>query len=169
MYRIAIAIFTLSIGVHCYAQRDPERGWTDKNNTEMYAAHMIRIAYYERGYMGAKVQVRGDGTRKIFEVHPGRIYHIKAMQILGQNDLPAEAMSTAPTVGDVYSDARISDWIAAVNSRYNRALGLWSVRCDHATADCTIQVGPHTGVRCNATGDCKIQVGPDMHHAPEPK
>ena len=95
MYRrIAVAIFTLSISVHCYAQRDPERRWTDKNNAEQYAAYMIQIAYYERGYMGARVQVRDDGATKVFEVEPGRIDHIKAMQILGRNDLPAEAMST---------------------------------------------------------------------------
>jgi hypothetical protein len=129
---------------------------------------MIQIAYHERGYMEARVQVRDDGATKVFEVHPGRIYHIKAMQILGRNDLPAEAMSTAPTVGDVYSDARISDWIGVVNSQYNRALHRWSVRCDHATADCTIQVGPDTGVRCDATGDCTIEVGPDSH-PPQPK
>jgi len=163
MYRrIALAIFTLSISVHCYAQRDPERTWTDKNNAEQYAAYMIQIAYSERGYVGAKVQVRDDGATKVFEVHPGRIYHLKAMQILGQNDLPAEAMSSAPTVGEVYSDARINDWITNVKSQYNRALR-WCVRCDHATADCTIQVGPDTGVRCDATGDCKIEVGPDTH------
>jgi hypothetical protein len=104
---------------------------------------MIQIAYHERGYMEARVQVRDDGATKVFEVHPGRIYHIKAMQILGRNDLPAEAMSTAPTVGDVYSDARVSDWIATIN----RALRWGSVRCDHATADCTIQVGPDATLR----------------------
>jgi hypothetical protein len=71
MYRrIAIAIFTLSIGVHCYAQRDPERGWTDKNNAEKYAAYMIQIAYSERGYMGARVQVRDDGATEVFECTP---------------------------------------------------------------------------------------------------
>jgi hypothetical protein len=144
MYRrIAVAIFTLSISVHSYAHRDPEQRWTDKNNAEQYAAYMIQIAYYERGYMGARVQVRDDGATKVFEVEPGRIYHIKAMQILGRNDLPAEAMSTAPTVGDVYSDARVSDWIATIN----RALRWGSVRCDHATADCTIQVGPDATLR----------------------
>ena len=141
--RIALAIFTLSISVHCYAQRDPERRWTDKNNAEQYAVYMIQIAYYERGYMGVRVQVRDDGARKIFEVDPGRIYHIKAMQSLGQNDLPAEAMSTAPTVGDVYSAARINEWIATLKSQYNRAVS-WGVRCDRATADCTIEVGPDT-------------------------
>ena len=134
----------LSISVHCYAQRGPERRWTDKNNAEQYAAYMIQIAYYERGYIGARVQVRDDGARKIFEVVPGRIYHIKAMQILGQNDLPAEAMSTAPTVGDVYSAARINEWVATLKSQYNRALSLRSVRCDHPTAGCTIEVGPDT-------------------------
>ncbi len=84
MYRrIALAILTLSISVHCYAQRDAERRWTDKNNAEQYAAYMIQIAYYERGYMGVRVHVRDDGARMTFEVDPGRIYHIKAMQILG--------------------------------------------------------------------------------------
>jgi hypothetical protein len=142
MYRqIALAIFTLSISVHCCAQRDPERGWTDKNNAEKYAAYRIQIAYQERGYMGVKVQVRDDGTTKVFDVEPGRIYHVKVMQFLGLNDLPAEAMSTAPTAGDVYSADRINEWILTVKSQYNRALS-WAVRCDYAASDCTIQVGP---------------------------
>ena len=42
MYRrIALAIFTLSISVPCYSQRDPERTMTDKNYVEQYAAYMI--------------------------------------------------------------------------------------------------------------------------------
>ena len=44
---------------------------------------MIRIAYNERGYLGVNVQVRQDGTRRVFEVDPGRIYPIKAVDILG--------------------------------------------------------------------------------------
>lgn len=112
--RIALAIFVLSIG--SYAQGTPERGWTDKNNTERYAACMIRIGYYELGYLGVRIQVRDDGTRKIFEVERGRVDHIKAVQILGNNDLPAEAMTGAPTVGEVYSDARISDWVNTLRS-----------------------------------------------------
>jgi hypothetical protein len=109
MYRrIALAIFRFSISVHCCAQRDPERRWTDKNNAEQYAAYMIQIAYNDRGYMGARVQVLDGGARNILEVDMGRIYHVKAMQILSRNDLPAQAVSTAPTVGDVYSAARIN-------------------------------------------------------------
>ena len=141
MYRqIALStVFGLCICLYSQAQQHPEQRWTDKNNAEQYAAYMIQIAYYERGYMGAKVQVRGDGARRIFEVDPGRIYHIKAMQILGENDLPAEAMSTAPTVGDVYSAARINDWIATLTSQYKRAAS-WGIRADHANANVTIQV-----------------------------
>ena len=48
-------------------------------------------AYNEQGYMGVRVQVKEDGARRIFEVDPGRIYHIKAVLILG-NDHAAEAI-----------------------------------------------------------------------------
>jgi hypothetical protein len=139
---IVLAVLTLSISVCCYSQRDTERGMTDRNYVEQYAAHMIRIAYYERGYMGVRVQVRDEGERKVFEVVPGRVYHLKAMQILPKNDLPAEAMSTAPTVGDVYSDVpvRMNDWIATLKSRYNRTAAHWGVRLDHANAEATIEV-----------------------------
>ena len=76
MYRrIALAVLTLLISVCCYAQSDTERRWTDQNNAEQYAAYMIQIAYYERGYMGVRVQVRDDGTRKVFEVVPERLPH----------------------------------------------------------------------------------------------
>jgi outer membrane protein assembly factor BamA len=138
--RIALAIFTLSIGVHCYAQRDPERGWTDKNNAEEYAAYLIRIAYSELGYLGARVQVRENGTRRIFEVERGRVYHIKAVRILGSNDLPAEAMTAAPTVGDVYCNARINGWVDTLRSRYKKDAS-WGMRVDHANASVTIEVG----------------------------
>ena len=89
--------------------------------------------------MAVRVQVRDDGARKVFDVVSGRVYHIKAVQILPQNDLPAGAMSTAPTVGDAYSADRIHDWIATLKSRYNRAAH-WGMRLDHANADATIEV-----------------------------
>src|ERR1700689_3189843 len=94
----------------------PSEDGLTRTMPKQYAAYMIQIAYRERGYMGARVQVRDDGATKVFEVKPGRIYHVKAMKILGRNDLPAEAMSTASTVGDVYSAARINEWIATVQS-----------------------------------------------------
>jgi outer membrane lipoprotein SlyB len=78
---------------------------------------MIRIVCYELGYMGLRVQVRDGGARKVFDVVPGRIYHIKALQIHPQNDLPAGAMSGAPTVGDAYSAIALT-----TGSRASRAV-----------------------------------------------
>jgi hypothetical protein len=141
MYRrIALALFTLSIGFNAYAQGTPERGWTDKNNAEEYAAYMIRIAYSELGYLGARVQIRADGARRIFDVEPGRIYHIEAVRIQGNNDLPAEAMTAAPTVGDVYPDARVNDWVQTLRSRYKKDAS-WGMLVDNANASVTIEVG----------------------------
>jgi hypothetical protein len=141
MYRrIAFAIFALSISFYAYAQGTPERGWTDKNNAEEYAAYMIRVAYSELGYLGARVQVKADGARRTFDVEPGRVYHIKAVQILGNNDLPAEAMNAAPTVGDIYSNARINDWVDNLRSRYKKDAS-WAMRADDANASVTIEVG----------------------------
>ena len=141
MYRrIALAIFAFSIGFYSHAQDNPGRGWTDKNNAEEYAAYLIRIAYYDLGYLGARVQVRENGTRRIFEVEPGRVYRIKDVQILGNNDLPAQAITAAPTVGDVYSNARINDWVDTLRRRYKKDAS-WGMRADHANASVMIEVG----------------------------
>jgi outer membrane protein assembly factor BamA len=132
-------LFALCISIYSQAQQEGEQKWTDKNNAGQYGAYMIKIAYYERGYMGASVKGRDDGALRIFQVDPGRIYHIKAVQILGQNDLPAEATSAAPTVGDVYSAARINEWIATLKSQYKKGAS-WGMRADRANADVTVEV-----------------------------
>jgi hypothetical protein len=137
----------------CAQEGTVEHGWTDKNNTEMYAAHMLQVAYSEQGYLGAKVEVRQAGTKRVFVVQPGRIYHVERFDVSGLSDLPGEAMTDSPKAGDVYDmyvPDRINEWIATLKSQYNRTLS-WGVRCDHAAAD------------------CRIEVGPDVHYAPEPK
>ena len=150
--RIALLLFVLSVSMCSYAQqgRPLEPGWTDKNNTERYAAYMLQVAYNEQGYWGAKVEVRQAGTKRVFVVQPGRIYHVECFDVSGLSDLPGEAMTNSPKAGDVYSPDRINEWISTLKSQYNRVV-YWGVRCDHATAD------------------CRIEVGPDVHHAPEPK
>jgi len=142
--RIAFLLIVLSLSVcTCAQEGNVEHGWTDKNNTEMYAAYMLRVAYNEQGYWGAKVEVRQAGTRRVFVVQPGRIFHVERFDVSRLSDLPEEAMADSPKAGDVYSPDRINEWIATVKSQYNRALS-WGVRCDHATTDCTIDVGPDT-------------------------
>jgi len=137
--QVVSAIFVVFACLYGLAQSGAGQGWTDKNNAEEYAAYMIRVAYNERGYIGASVQVREDGTRRIFEVDPGRIYHIKALDILGRNRLPPQAMTSAPCVGDVFSSARMNDWTASLKSRYRRTAS-WGMRSDPANAEVTIEV-----------------------------
>jgi hypothetical protein len=49
--RITSLLIVLSLSVYMCAQEGTvEHGWTDKNNAEMYADYMLRIAYYEQGY-----------------------------------------------------------------------------------------------------------------------
>jgi hypothetical protein len=57
--RIAFLLFVLFLSVYSCAQEGTvEHGWTDKNNTEMYAAYMLQNAYNEQGYGGAEVEIR---------------------------------------------------------------------------------------------------------------
>lgn len=142
--QMVFLLIVLSLSLYACAQEgNVEHGWTDKNNTEMYAAYMLQVAYNEQGYWGAKVEVRQAGTKRVFVVQSGRIYHVGRFDVSKLNDLPERAMTDSPKAGDVYSPDRINEWIATLKSQYNRALS-WGVRCDHATADCTIEVGPDT-------------------------
>jgi hypothetical protein len=149
--RIAFLLIVLSLSVYMCAQEGTvEHGLTDKNTTEMYAAYMLQIAYNEQGYWEAKVEIRQAGTKRVFVVQPGRIYHVERFDVFGLSDLPKDALTDSPKAGDVYSPDRINEWIATLKSQYNRVLS-WGVRCDHSTAD------------------CRIEAGPDMHRLPEPK
>lgn len=114
--RLLLALSAFTFCLHCSAQTATRQSWTDKNNAEESAAYMIRIAYYDLGYMGASVRVRQDGAKRTFEVDPGRVYHIKELRIAGHGDLPAEALATAPKSGDIYSAGRLNEWIALLKS-----------------------------------------------------
>lgn len=100
------------------AQRSIAPGWTDQNNVQMSAAYMLRMSYYERGYLGARVQVTQQDGRDMFTVDPGPIYHFKSVTVTG---LPENAMTSvmqdASEAGDVYSAARVNDWLADVKKR----------------------------------------------------
>ncbi len=138
--RIGFLLIVLSLSVYSCAQEGTvEHGWTDKNNAEMYAAYMLRNVYYEQGYWEAKVEIRQTGTKRVFVVEPGRIYHVKRFDVSGLNGLPEEAMADSPKAGDVYSPDRVNEWIAAVEKRYVQRAN-WGVRLDHAHAQAEIEV-----------------------------
>jgi hypothetical protein len=123
----------------CAQEGTVEHGWTDKNNTEMYAAYMLQNAYYGQGYWGAKVEIRQAGTKRVFVVQPGLIYHVARFDVSGLGDLPDGAMTDSPKAGDVYSLDRVGEWIATIRKRYSRR-ATWGVRLDHAHAQAVIEV-----------------------------
>ena len=138
--RIAFLLIVLSLSVCAFAQEGTvEHGWTDKNNTQMYAAYLLQHAYYEQGYWESKVEIRQAGTKRIFVVQPGRIYHVERFDVSMLSDLPQESMTDSPKAGDVYSPARINEWIATVEKRYGRRVG-WGAQLDRAHAQVMIAV-----------------------------
>lgn len=138
--RIAFLLIVLSSSACAFAQEGTvERGWTDKNNTEMYAAYMLQNAYYEQGYWGAKVEVRQAGTKRVFAVEPGPIYHVGRFDVSRLSDLPEEATAESPKPGDVYSPDRVNQWIATIEKKYGRRVN-WGSQFDRAHAQVTIEV-----------------------------
>jgi hypothetical protein len=137
---IAFLLIVLSLSVYACAQEGiVEHGWTDKNNTEMYAAYMLRNAYGEQGYCETKVEIRQAGTKRVFVVEPGRIYHVARFDVSGLGDLPEDAMTDSPKAGDVYSSDRVSEWVATIRKRYS-GRATWGVRLDRAHALAMIEV-----------------------------
>jgi hypothetical protein len=138
--RIVFLIIVLSLTVYVCAQEGiAEHGWTDKNNTEMYASYMLQHAYYEQGYWESKVEIRRAGTKRIFVVQPGRIYHVERFDVSRLGELPAEAMTDAPKAGDVYSPAQVTEWSATIEKRYGRRVN-WGSQVDRAHAQVMIEV-----------------------------
>jgi outer membrane protein assembly factor BamA len=102
--------------------QDQRSGWTDKNNGQMYAAYMLRTTYYERGYMSAQVDVKRSGEEDVFVVNPGPVFHFKDVKIVGlPEDLAQQVMKYAPKTGEVYSAARITDWLEQEEKRLPEA------------------------------------------------
>lgn len=138
--RFAFLFTVLSLSVCVCAQEGTvEHGWTDKTNTEMYASYMLQHAYYEQGYWESKVEIRQAGTKRIFVVQPGRIYHVERFDASHLGDLPEEAMADAPKAGGVYSPDRVNEWIETIEKRYGRRVN-WGSQFDRAHAQVMIEV-----------------------------
>jgi outer membrane protein assembly factor BamA len=144
--RIALVVFTLSISVYSRAQQGYEQRWTDKNNAEEYAAYVIQIAYNERGYISAKVEVKQSAEEDVFVVNPGPVFHFKDIRVVGlPENVARQMMNSAPKTGEVYSQARINDWLAegskqlAAASIVQKFAGQ-KVRMDRAAATAIVTV-----------------------------
>jgi len=99
--------------------RPTENKWTDKNNTEQSAAYLLRMTYYQQGYCGAKVEIKQDGSRRLFIVDPGEIFHLNRLTVIGMRTFPADKlMQDSPKSGDVFSVAHINDWVEQIRKKY---------------------------------------------------
>jgi outer membrane protein assembly factor BamA len=104
--------------------RPTENKWTDKNNTENAAAYLLRMTYYQRGYCGAKVEIKQDGSRRLFIVEPGEIFHLNDVAVIGLRTFPADKlMRGSPKSGDVFSSARINEWVEQIRKNYGGKAG----------------------------------------------
>ena len=93
--------------------------WTDKNNTERYAAYVLKGAYAEHGYYAAQVEIKQAGTKRLFVVDPGQIFHVKEVIVAGLGTFPVDKIvQHAPKPGDVYSEERINEWIQPLVKEY---------------------------------------------------
>jgi outer membrane protein assembly factor BamA len=116
----------LPIALVCFScivlGQDRRSGLTDKNNGQMYAAYMLRTTYYERGYMSAHVTVKRGGEQDVFVVNPGPVFHFKDFKVVGLPESLAQYVTRdAPKTGEVYSAARITDWLEQEEKRVPKA------------------------------------------------
>ena len=104
MKKLLLLAFLTLYSACSIAQQTAAPGWTDKNNGEMYVAYMLRVAYYERGYMAVNVTVKEVGEQDVYTVEPGPTYHFKSVNVAGvPQTYLATVMQEAPKTGDVYS------------------------------------------------------------------
>lgn len=126
--------------------QDRRSGWTDKNNGQQYAAYMLQVTYNERGYMSAHVNVSRSGQEDVFVVNSGPVFHFKDVKSVGLSEnLAQQVMKDAPKSGEVYSAARITDWLgqkekqpATAGVAQNSARQ--ETRLDHEAASVTVTV-----------------------------
>jgi len=120
--------------------------WTDKNNTEQYAAYLLRTTYYQQGYCGAKVEIKQDGSKRLFIVEPGEVFHLNDVAVSGLRSFPEKKlMQDGPKPGDVFSPMRINDWVERVSDEYTKNTGPfesvnWGAKLDYIHSQVNVQV-----------------------------
>jgi outer membrane protein assembly factor BamA len=96
----------------------------DDYATEQYAAYLLRTTYYQQGYRGAKVEIKQDGTKRLFIVEPGEVFHLNDVAVSGLRSFPQnKLMQGGPKPGDVFSPTRINDWVERVSREYTKNTG----------------------------------------------
>jgi outer membrane protein assembly factor BamA len=143
---LPIALACLS----CIALGQEKRSaMTDKNYGQQYAAYMLKSTYYERGYMAASVDIRQSGKGDVYVVSPGPVFHFKEIKVVRLPDnLVLQVMKDAPKTGEVYSMARLDDWLIQETNRLaakgtTQKLALQGLQVNRKDASVTVTVSFH--------------------------
>ena len=121
-----------------------DNNWTDKNNTEHYAAYLLSVAYREHGYYSAKVEIKQAGSKRLFTVDPGQLFHVKEVLVTGLQTFPEnKILRDGPKPGDIDSAGRTNEWIQGLVKSYVEKDGPlklvnWGAKYDHTHAQVTI-------------------------------
>ena len=135
MNRKALTYISLSllcsVGLLAQNWRPTDQEWTDKNNTEQYAAYLLKTTYYQQGYCAARVEIKQDGSKRLFIVDPGDPFHLNDVVVTGLYVFEAnKLMQDGPKSGEVYSPIRMNDWAEQVRKKYAQCNGpLESIMC----------------------------------------
>jgi outer membrane protein assembly factor BamA len=120
--------------------------WTDKNNTEKYAAYLLEMTYYQQGYVRARVEIKQDGSKRLFIMEPGEVFHLNDVVVTGLRDFPThKLMQDGPKSGDVFRPDRINDWLEQIRNKFAKNAGplesvTWGVKFDRAHSQANVQV-----------------------------
>lgn len=149
MNRNVLTYISLSLfcGTGLLAQnwRTGESKWTDKNNTEQEAAYLLQTTYYQQGYCAAKVEVKQDGSKRLFIVDPGEPFHVN-LAVTGLRVLNVyKLMQDGPKSGEVYSPIRINAWAEQARKNYGKNDGpleslTWRVTLDYVHSQANVEI-----------------------------
>ena len=126
--------------------RPTDKGWTDKNNTEQYAAYLLKTTYYQQGYCAARVEIKQDGSKRLFIVDPGEPFHLNDVVVTGLHVFEANTlMQDGPKSGEVFSPIRINDWAEQARKNYAQSTGplesiMWGAKFDYAHSQVNVEI-----------------------------
>jgi outer membrane protein assembly factor BamA len=125
--------------------RPTDSEWTDKNNTEQDAAYLLKTTYYQQGYCAARVEIKQDGSKRLFIVDSGDLFHLKDVVVTGLHVFEAnKLMQDGPKSGEVYSPIRMNDWAEQVRKNYAQSNGplesiMWRVKFDYTHSQANVE------------------------------
>jgi outer membrane protein assembly factor BamA len=140
------------------AQNSPPTNneWTDKNNTEQYAAYLLKTTYYQQGYCAAKVEVKQNGSQRLFIVDPGEPFHLN-VDVTGLRAFRVDKlMQDGPKTGEIFSPIRIDDWAEQIRKNYAQSNGplesiTWGVNFDYAHSRANLEIRLKERITVGAT------------------